>query len=43
MRRSARLANLVLTALIMGLEFAHVLEWPQKQGYPGALYVRLQE
>jgi hypothetical protein len=29
--------------LAMGLEFAHVLEWPQKQRYSGSLYVRLQE
>ncbi len=35
--------TLVLTTLTLGLEFAHVLEWPQKQQYPGALYVRLQE
>jgi hypothetical protein len=27
----------------MGLEFAHVLEWPQKAHYDPALYARLQE
>ena len=43
MRRVVWFATLVLTALTMGLEFAHVLEWPQKQDYPGTLYVRLQE
>jgi hypothetical protein len=43
MRRSTWFTTLVLTALTLGLEFAHVLEWPQKQQYPGALYVRLQE
>jgi len=36
-------AALMLTALTMGLEFAHTLEWPQKQQYPASLYVRLQE
>jgi hypothetical protein len=36
-------AAVLLTALTMGLEFAHVLEWPQKQHYTGTLYVRLQE
>lgn len=43
MRRGVLFAAMLLTALTMGLEFAHVLEWPEKQGYPGALYVRLQE
>lgn len=43
MRRGVLFAALLLTALTMGLEFAHVLEWPQKQHYSGALYVRLQE
>lgn len=37
------IAAVVLTALTMGLEFAHVLEWPVKQGYSGELWVRLQE
>ncbi|MGH3630237.1 MAG: hypothetical protein ACRDRL_22695 [Sciscionella sp.] len=36
-------AALLLSALTMGLEFAHVLEWPAKASYPAALYVRLQE
>ncbi|HEX3784445.1 MAG TPA: hypothetical protein VHX38_32700 [Pseudonocardiaceae bacterium] len=36
-------AAVLLTGLTMGLEFAHILEWPQKQHYPGPLYVRLQE
>lgn len=43
MRRGMTFAALLLTALTMGLEFAHVLEWPQKQHYSGSLYVRLQE
>ncbi|HKN95506.1 MAG TPA: hypothetical protein VJX10_00200 [Pseudonocardiaceae bacterium] len=43
MRRGVLFAAVLLTALTMGLEFAHVLEWPQKQHYPGPLYVRLQE
>lgn len=43
MRRVVLFAAVVLTALTMGLEFAHVLEWPQKQHYSGPLYVRLQE
>jgi len=43
MRRGLFVVALVLTALTMGLEFAHVLEWPQKQHYPGPLYVSLQE
>lgn len=43
MRRGVLSAALLLTALTMGLEFAHVLEWPQKQHYPGSLYVHLQE
>ena len=32
-----------LSALTMGLEFAHVLEWGPKAGYSGPLYTRLQE
>jgi hypothetical protein len=43
MRRGVFVVAVVLTALTMGLEFAHVLEWPQKQHYPGPLYVYLQE
>lgn len=43
MRRGVLFAAVLLTALTMGLEFAHVLEWPQKQHYSGSLYVRLQE
>lgn len=43
MRRVMLFLVLLLTALTVGLEFAHVLEWPRKQHYPGALYVRLQE
>lgn len=42
-RRGVLVTALLLTALTMGLEFAHLLEWPQKQHYPGWLYVRLQE
>ena len=43
MRRGIYLLTVALTALTMGLEFAHVLEWPQKQNYSGQLYVQLQE
>lgn len=43
MRRGLWFAAVLLTALTMGLEFAHVLEWPAKQGYSGQLWVRLQE
>jgi hypothetical protein len=43
MRRGLWFAGVVLTALTMGLEFAHVLEWPVKQGYSGEMWVRLQE
>lgn len=35
--------TLMLTALTMGLEFAHLLEWPAKARYSGPLYTRLQE
>lgn len=35
-------ATLVLVALFMGLEFAHVLEMPTKLQYDGALYVTVQ-
>lgn len=37
-----RLAALTLTALTMGLSFAHVLEMPAKLAYPPDLYVALQ-
>ncbi|HEX3651081.1 MAG TPA: hypothetical protein VHV49_21865 [Pseudonocardiaceae bacterium] len=43
MRRGVLFAAVLLTALTTGLEFAHVLEWLQKQHYSGPLYVRLQE
>lgn len=43
MRRVVLFSAVLLTALTTGLEFAHVLEWPQKQHYAGPLYVRLQE
>lgn len=42
-RRVVSLAALLLAAWTMGLELAHVLEWPPKAGYPGRLYTRLQE
>lgn len=37
------IVTLLLVALTMGLEFAHLLEWQPKAEYPGALYVRLQK
>src|SRR4030095_4101810 len=37
-----RLAALTLTALTMGLSFAHVLEMPAKLVYPPDLYIALQ-
>jgi hypothetical protein len=37
-----RLAALTLTALTLGLSFAHVLEMPAKLAYPPDLYVALQ-
>jgi hypothetical protein len=43
LRRSSLFAALLLSALTMGLEFAHVLEWVPKATYPGPLYTRLQE
>lgn len=43
MRRWLYPTTLTLTALTLGLEFAHVLDWPPKQAYDGPLYVRLQE
>lgn len=42
-RKTAVLISPVLTALTMGLEFAHALELPRKMTYSGSLYVRLQE
>ncbi len=42
-RRGVYFIALLLTALTMGLEFSHVLEWPAKQRYSGHLYVYLQE
>lgn len=42
-RRAGLFLALLLTAWTMGLEFAHLLEWAPKTGYPAALYVRLQE
>ena len=35
--------TLLTSALTMGTEFAHVLEWGPKAGYSPTLYVRLQE
>lgn len=43
MRRGGYFVALLLAALVMGLEFAHVLEWPSKATYQGSLYVLLQE
>jgi hypothetical protein len=42
-RRATLFAALMLTALTMGQEFAHVLEWAPKASYSGPLYTRLQE
>lgn len=42
-RRACFFLAVLLTAWAMGLEYAHVLEWPAKAGYPAGLYVRLQE
>jgi hypothetical protein len=38
----ARFAALILTALSLGLSFAHVLEMPAKFAYPPDVYVTLQ-
>jgi hypothetical protein len=38
----ARLVALVLTALLLGITFCHVLEMPAKLGYDGGLYMTLQ-
>jgi len=38
----ARFAALILTALSLGLSFAHVLEMPAKLAYPPDLYLALQ-
>ena len=45
MRRMQRIWQVVtttVTALLLGTSFAHVLEWPAKLKYEGALYVQLQ-
>lgn len=38
-----RVAATILTALVCGLGFAHVLEAPAKKAYPAPLYVELQK
>ena len=38
----ARFAALILTALSLGLSFAHVLEMPAKLAYPPDLYLAVQ-
>ena len=38
----ARLVALVLTALLLGITFCHVLEMPAKLGYDGGFYMTLQ-
>jgi hypothetical protein len=43
LRRVLILLALLTSALTMGLEFAHVLEWAPKATYSPALYTRLQE
>lgn len=35
--------TLLFTGATMGLELAHLLEWPAKADYSGSLYTRLQE
>ena len=42
MLNSIRLATLTLSALTLGLSFAHVLEMPAKLAYAPAVYVALQ-
>lgn len=39
--RTWRLMTLVLTALLMGMTFCHVLELPAKMQYDAALYLTL--
>lgn len=41
--RRGYLTTMLLVAATAGLEFAHVLEWPQKAHYPAELYSELQE
>ncbi len=41
--RTCRFVSLVLTALLLGTSFAHVLERPAKLQYPASLYVTLQQ
>jgi hypothetical protein len=40
--RAWHVVTLVLVALVLGTSFAHVLQWPAKLQYDGALYTRLQ-
>ena len=42
MQRLCEVITATLTALLLGTSFAHVLEWPAKLQYEGALYVQLQ-
>ncbi|MEP7274488.1 MAG: DUF1772 domain-containing protein, partial [Acidobacteriota bacterium] len=39
--RAWRFLTLVLTALLMGMTFAHVLEFPAKMEYSAALYLSI--
>ena len=40
--RAWHVVTLVLVALVLGTSFAHVLQWPAKLQYDGALSTRLQ-
>ena len=42
MLRILRVVTVTLVALVLGMSFAHVLEWPAKLAYEAALYIRLQ-
>jgi len=41
--RSWRFVTILLVSLLLGLAFAHVLEWPAKMRYDAALYITLQK
>ena len=41
--RLLRVVALIAVALVTGTSFTHVLEWPAKMKYDGALYVTLQK
>jgi hypothetical protein len=41
--RNWRFVTILLVSLLLGLAFAHVLEWPAKMRYDAALYITLQK